>query len=69
MAQPPPLSDIEAKWAREIEDRVAVFDRDETKTYAAEDVFAETQALMPLKRGRFVEAARRVFVAEVLYYN
>ena len=34
--QTPPLSDIEAEWAREIEDRVAAFDRGETKTYAAE---------------------------------
>ena len=38
--QTPPLSDIEAEWAREIEDRVAAFDRGETKTYAAEYVFA-----------------------------
>ncbi len=39
--QTPPLSDIEAEWAREIEDRVAAFDPGETKNYAAEDVFAE----------------------------
>lgn len=41
----PPLSDIEASWAREIEDRVAAYDRGETQTYAAEDVFAEARRL------------------------
>lgn len=40
-----PLSDIEAAWAREIEDRVAAFDRGETQPYAAEDVFAEARRL------------------------
>jgi putative addiction module component (TIGR02574 family) len=43
--QTPPLSDIEAEWTREIEDRVAAFDRGETQTYAAEDVFAEARRL------------------------
>ena len=43
--QTPPLSDIEAEWAREIEDRVVAFDRGETKTYVAEDVFAEASRL------------------------
>lgn len=43
--QTPLLSDIEAEWAREIEERVAAFDRGETKTYAAEDVFAEARRL------------------------
>ena len=43
--QTPPLSDIEAEWAREIEDRIAAFDRGETTTYAAEDVFAEARRL------------------------
>jgi len=41
----PPLSDIEALWAREIEMRVAAYDRGETQTYAAEDVFAEARRL------------------------
>lgn len=41
----PPLSDIEAAWAREIEDRVAAYDRGEIPTYAAEDVFAEARRL------------------------
>jgi putative addiction module component (TIGR02574 family) len=40
-----PISDIEAAWAREIEDRVAAFDRGETPAYAAEDVFAEARRL------------------------
>lgn len=40
-----PLSDIEALWDREIEARVAAYDRGETQTYAAEDVFAEARRL------------------------
>lgn len=40
-----PLSEIETAWAREIEDRVAAFDRGEAQTYAAEDVFAEARRL------------------------
>jgi len=38
-----PLPEIEAAWAREIEDRVAAFDRGEMQSYAAEDVFAEAR--------------------------
>lgn len=40
-----PLSDIEAEWAREIEDRVAAYDRGELESHAAEDVFAEARRL------------------------
>lgn len=40
-----PLAEIETAWAQEIEQRVAAFDRGETKTYAAEDVFAEARRL------------------------
>jgi putative addiction module component (TIGR02574 family) len=40
-----PLSEIEALWDREIEARVAAYDRRETQTYAAEDVFAEARRL------------------------
>jgi putative addiction module component (TIGR02574 family) len=40
-----PISDIEAAWAKEVEDRVAAFDRGETSAYAAEDVFAEARRL------------------------
>ena len=38
-----PVSKVEAAWAREIEERVEAFDRGETPTYAAEDVFAEAR--------------------------
>jgi putative addiction module component (TIGR02574 family) len=40
-----PLSEIEAAWAQEIEERVAAFDRGEIQAYAAEDVFAEARRL------------------------
>lgn len=40
-----PLSEIEAAWAEEIEQRVAAFDRGEMSTYAAEDVFAEAHRI------------------------
>lgn len=40
-----PLSEIETAWAQEVEERVAAFDRGETKAYAAEDVFAEARRL------------------------
>ncbi|MEX2489192.1 MAG: addiction module protein [Pseudomonadales bacterium] len=37
----PAVADVEEAWAREIEQRVAAFDRGEIPAYAAEDVFAE----------------------------
>lgn len=37
------LSEIEEAWEREIEKRVAAFDRGELQTYPAEDVFAEAR--------------------------
>ena len=40
-----PIADIEAAWAREIESRVAAYDRGELQTIAAEDVFAEARRL------------------------
>jgi hypothetical protein len=40
-----PISDIEAEWAREIENRVAAFDRGDMPAYASEDVFAEARRL------------------------
>lgn len=43
--QVPPLSDIETLWDREIGARVAAYDRGETQTHAAEDVFAEARRL------------------------
>jgi putative addiction module component (TIGR02574 family) len=40
-----PVADIEAAWAKEIEERVAAFDRGEVQAYPAEDVFAEARRL------------------------
>ena len=40
-----PISEIEAAWNQEIEDRVAAFDRGEMPDYTAEDVFAEARRL------------------------
>ena len=40
-----PLADIEAAWEREIEERVAAYDRGELPTFSAEDVFAEARRL------------------------
>lgn len=40
-----PLTDIEAAWAEEIEQRVAAFDRGELPAYPAEDVFAEARRI------------------------
>jgi len=39
------ISEIEAAWQQEIESRVAAYDRGETQTYVAEDVFAEAKRL------------------------
>lgn len=39
----PSVAEVEAAWNREIEDRVAAFERGEVQTYAAEDVFAEAR--------------------------
>jgi putative addiction module component (TIGR02574 family) len=38
-----PLAEIEATWAREIEQRVAAFDRGEIPAYPAEEVFADAR--------------------------
>ena len=40
-----PVADIEAEWEHEIQERVAEYERGETKAYAAEDVFAEARYL------------------------
>ncbi len=40
-----PMSEIETEWKREIESRVAAYDRGEVQTYSAEDVFAEARHL------------------------
>jgi len=39
------LSEIETEWERELETRVAAFDRGELQTYPAEDVFAEARRI------------------------
>jgi putative addiction module component (TIGR02574 family) len=39
--------DLSPEWEREIERRVAAYDRGETKTYLAEDVFAEARHIAP----------------------
>lgn len=43
--QEPPVSEIEAAWDREIEERAAAYDRGELQTISAEDVFAEARRL------------------------
>jgi putative addiction module component (TIGR02574 family) len=43
----PPLSELEAAWDKEIERRVAAYERGEVETFAAEDVFAEARRIAP----------------------
>ena len=43
--QDAPIAEIEAAWDREIEQRVAAYDRGELQTVSAEDVFAEAKRL------------------------
>lgn len=40
-----PLAEIEEAWNREIEERIAAYDRGELQTRAAEEVFAEARRL------------------------
>jgi putative addiction module component (TIGR02574 family) len=40
-----PSAEIEAAWDREIEARIAAYERGESKTYPAEEVFAEAGRL------------------------
>jgi putative addiction module component (TIGR02574 family) len=39
------LSDVEAAWNREIEERVAAYDRGELQSFPAEEVFAEAKRI------------------------
>jgi putative addiction module component (TIGR02574 family) len=39
------LREIETAWRREIEERLAAYDRGEVKTYSAEEVFAKAKLL------------------------
>ena len=43
--QDAPLAEVEAAWNREIEERVAAYDRGELQTHPAEEVFAEARRL------------------------
>ena len=43
----PPLAEIEAAWDKEIERRIAAYERGEVETFAAEDVFAEARRIAP----------------------
>ena len=43
----PPLAEIEAAWDKEIERRIAKYERGEVETFAAEDVFAEARRIAP----------------------
>lgn len=40
-----PAAEIQAAWDREIAERVAAYERGESKTYAAEEVLAEARRL------------------------
>jgi len=42
-----PLAEVEAAWAKEIERRVAAYERGEVQTFDAEDVFAEARRIAP----------------------
>ena len=43
----PPLAEIEAAWNKEIERRVAAYERGEVETFSAEEVFAEARRIAP----------------------
>ncbi len=38
-----PLSEVEAAWSLEIEERIAAYNRGDLQAYSAEDVFAEAR--------------------------
>ncbi len=40
------IAEIEAPWAEEIEERVNAFDRGETPSFSAEEVFAEAHRML-----------------------
>jgi len=41
--QGPLLSDVEAAWSREIEERIAAYDSGDLQAFSAENVFAEAR--------------------------
>ena len=42
-----PPAEVEAAWAKEIERRIAAYERGEVQTFAAEEVFAEARRIAP----------------------
>ena len=40
------ITEIEAAWSEEVEERVSAFDRGEIPSYSAEEVFAEAHRTM-----------------------
>ena len=42
-----PLAEVEAAWAKEIERRIAAYERGEVQTFAAEEVFTEARRIAP----------------------
>jgi putative addiction module component (TIGR02574 family) len=40
-----PIAEVEAAWTKEIERRVAAYERGEVETFTAEDVFAEARRI------------------------
>jgi hypothetical protein len=40
-----PIAEVEEAWAREVEQRVAAYDRGDVQTHDAVDVFAEAKRL------------------------
>jgi putative addiction module component (TIGR02574 family) len=45
--QEPALAEVNDAWAKEIERRVAAYERGEVETFAAEEVFAEARRIAP----------------------
>ena len=45
--QETPIADIEVAWSREIERRVAAYERGEIEAFDAEDVLAEARRIAP----------------------
>ncbi|MHA4867608.1 addiction module protein [Duganella sp. PWIR1] len=43
--QEPPIAEVEEAWSEEIDRRLAVYDRGETKSVPAEDVFIKARSI------------------------
>ncbi|MBI2910976.1 MAG: addiction module protein [Chloroflexi bacterium] len=57
-----PLAEIEAEWDREIDERALAYDRGDSQTIAAEEVFAEAGRLG--HKGRWKACSHRDSVGE-----